>query len=104
MNWRGGKDISERDLTPKEIDAIRSRQKKFKRPASQLDILNMTAAITLELEKETTQIQETFSFEQLGINEQLPSDEIKKQIDHLFKNWVCDRLNLSYSIVVEENE
>lgn len=47
---------------------------------------------------------ETFSFEQLGINEQLPSDEIKKQIDHLFKNWVCDRLNLSYSIVVEENE
>ncbi|MCR6522300.1 hypothetical protein [Lysinibacillus capsici] len=41
----------------------------------------MTAAITLELEKETTQIQETFSFEQLGMNEQLPSNETKKQID-----------------------
>lgn len=64
----------------------------------------MTAAITLELEKETTQIQETFSFEQLGINEQLPSDEIKKQMDHLFKNWVCDRLNLSSSIVLEEDK
>lgn len=64
----------------------------------------MTAAITLELEKETTQIQETFSFEQLGMNEQLPSDEIKKQIDHLFKNWVCDRLNLSSSIVLEEDK
>lgn len=64
----------------------------------------MTAAITLELEKETTQIQETFSFEQLGINEQLPSDKIKKQMDHLFKNWVCDRLNLSSNIVVEEDK
>ncbi|WBF58533.1 hypothetical protein HXV90_04755 [Lysinibacillus sp. JK80] len=64
----------------------------------------MTAAISLELEKETTQIQETFSFEQLGINEQLPSDEIKKQMDHLFKNWVCDRLNLSSSIVLEEDK
>lgn len=64
----------------------------------------MTAAISLELEKETTQIQETFSFEQLGINEQLPSDEIKKQIDHLFKNWVCDRLNVSSSIVLEEDK
>ncbi|MEY2355871.1 hypothetical protein [Lysinibacillus capsici] len=64
----------------------------------------MTAAISLELEKETTQIQETFSFEQLGMNEQLPSDEIKKQMDHLFKNWVCDRLNLSSSIVLEEDK
>ena len=53
MNWRGGKNISERDLTPKENNAIWARQKKFKRPASQLDILNMTAAITLELAKET---------------------------------------------------
>lgn len=50
------------------------------------------------------QIQETFSFEQLGINEQLPSDEMKKQIDQLFENWVCDRLNLSYSIVIEEED
>lgn len=31
--------------------------------------------------KYTDQIQETFSFEQLGVNEQLPSDETKKQID-----------------------
>ncbi|MFJ7372997.1 hypothetical protein ACM1TL_05900 [Lysinibacillus capsici] len=40
----------------------------------------MTAAISLELEKETTQIQETFSFEQLGMNEQLPSDETKNKL------------------------
>ena len=44
----------------------------------------MTAAISLELEKETTQIQETFSFEQLGINEQLPSDEINYVIVSTF--------------------
>ena len=67
--------------------------------------INVSKLITFTFNtKYTDQIQETFSFEQLGINEQLPSDEIKKQIDHLFKNWVCDRLNLSYSIVVEENE
>lgn len=30
--------------------------------------------------KYTDQIQETFSFEQLGINEQLPSDEIKNKL------------------------
>ena len=30
--------------------------------------------------KYTDQIQETFSFEQLGVNEQLPSDEIKNKL------------------------
>ncbi|MEQ6852985.1 hypothetical protein AAHH17_00810 [Lysinibacillus capsici] len=30
--------------------------------------------------KYTDQIQETFSFEQLGMNEQLPSDEIKNKL------------------------
>lgn len=46
-------------------------------------------------------IQETFTFEQLGIDEQLSDIERKKQIDFIFKNWVSDRLNISYSIVIE---
>ncbi len=46
-------------------------------------------------------IQETFTFEQLGIDEQLSDIEMKKQIDFIFKNWVSNRLNISYSIVIE---
>ncbi|MEA0562506.1 hypothetical protein AB1J28_11195 [Lysinibacillus irui] len=46
-------------------------------------------------------IQETFTFEQLGIDEQLSDIEMKKQIDFIFKNWVSDRLNISHSIVIE---
>ncbi|MEA0553231.1 hypothetical protein U1P98_22180 [Lysinibacillus irui] len=46
-------------------------------------------------------IQETFTFEQLGIDEQLSDIEMKKQIDYIFKNWVSDRLNISHSIVIE---
>lgn len=41
--------------------------------------INVSKLITFTFNtKYTDQIQETFSFEQLGINEQLPSDEIKK--------------------------
>ena len=40
--------------------------------------INVSKLITFTFNtKYTDQIQETFSFEQLGINEQLPSDEIK---------------------------
>ncbi len=47
--------------------------------------INVSKFITFSFNtKYTDQIQETFSFEQLGINEQLPSDEINYVIVSTF--------------------
>ncbi|WP_337975761.1 hypothetical protein [Lysinibacillus capsici] len=83
MNWRGGKNISEQDLTPEEIDAILSSQKKFNRPASQLDIQNMTTAINLELEKET--------------KAEKPNEQIIQQLKQLLEN------NTTYTVYINDN-
>ena len=45
---------------------------------------------------------ETFTFEELGINEDMDDTEVKKIIDEIFQAWVWDRLNISYSIVIAE--
>ncbi|MBL3730554.1 hypothetical protein JIN86_13170 [Lysinibacillus sp. HST-98] len=83
MNWRGGKNISEQDLTPEEIDVILSSQKKFNRPASQLDIQNMTTAITLELEKET--------------KAEKPNEQIIQQLKQLLENYT------TYTVYINDN-
>lgn len=47
---------------------------------------------------------ETFTFEKLGIDEDMDGRELKKVIDGIFQAWVWDKLNISYSIVIgEEN-
>lgn len=67
-----------------------------------LEVTDMHKTITFAVDtKYEDPFQETFTFEQLGIEEQLSDIEMKKQIDFIFKNWVCHRLNISYSIVIE---
>jgi len=62
----------------------------------------MCKTITFAVDtKYEDRIQETFTFEQLELDNDLPSDEMNKQIELIFKNWVCDRLTISYSIVIE---
>ncbi len=47
---------------------------------------------------EGTEATETFTFENLGIDEEMDDKELKIVIDKLFEAWVWDKLNISYSI------
>lgn len=38
---------------------------------------------------------ETFTFEKLGIDEDMNDTEVKKGIDEIFQAWVWDKLNIS---------
>jgi hypothetical protein len=47
---------------------------------------------------------ETFTFKQLGINEDIGEKALKREIDKKFQAWIWDKLNISFSIVVEEED
>jgi len=54
---------------------------------------------------EGTEATETFTFEQLGIGEDhMDNEALKKVIDEIFQAWVRDKLNISYSIAVDEDK
>ena len=54
---------------------------------------------------EGTEATETFTFEQLGIDENhMDNEALKKVIDEIFQVWIRDKLNISYSIVVDEDK
>jgi hypothetical protein len=63
-------------------------------------LLNKTVTFAVDT-KYQDRIRETFTFEELGIDENMDTEEVKKEIDKIFKAWVYDRLNISYSIVIE---
>lgn len=51
---------------------------------------------------EGTKATETFTFEKLGIDEDMDDKALKIEIDRLFHAWVWDKLNISYSIIINE--
>ena len=53
-------------------------------------------------ELEDSKIVETFNFENLGIDEGMDDEVEKNVIDNLFQRWIWHKLNISYSIVIEE--
>ena len=54
---------------------------------------------------EGTEATETLTFEQLGIDENhMDNEALKKVIDEIFQVWIRDKLNISYSIVVDEDK
>lgn len=44
---------------------------------------------------------ETFTFKELGIVEDLNDEALKIEIEGIFQAWVWDKLNISYSVVIE---
>ena len=48
--------------------------------------------------------KETFTFEELGIGENMNDKAIKMEIDGIFQAWVWDKLNISFSIVIAEEK
>lgn len=49
---------------------------------------------------EGTEATETFTFKELGIDEDMDDEALKIEIDRIFQAWVWDKLNISYSIVI----
>ena len=47
---------------------------------------------------------ETFSIKELGIDESLNEEALKREINRTFQDWVWDKLNISYSIVINEDK
>ena len=47
-----------------------------------------------------TEATETFTLNELGIDEDLDNEALKIEMDRIFQAWVWDKLNISYSIVI----
>lgn len=52
---------------------------------------------------ENTEVAETFTFEELGIDKNIDEKALEKELEEKFQAWVWNKLNLSYSIVIEES-
>lgn len=55
-------------------------------------------------EHEDIEAKETFTFEKLGIEEDMDDKALKRVIDDIFRAWVWDKLNISHSIVINEDK
>jgi hypothetical protein len=53
---------------------------------------------------EGAEATETFTFEELGIDGNMDENALKKEIDKIFQAWVWDKLNISYSIVMDGSD
>ncbi|TKC20044.1 hypothetical protein [Robertmurraya kyonggiensis] len=51
---------------------------------------------------EGTEAKETFTFKELGIDEDLDDAVLKTEINRIFQAWAWDKLNISYSIVFDK--
>ncbi|MGG0736298.1 hypothetical protein [Niallia taxi] len=50
-----------------------------------------------------TEATETFSLEELQIKEDLEAIALQNRLEEVFQAWVWEKLNISYSIMVEEH-
>lgn len=53
---------------------------------------------------EGTEAREIFTFEELGIDENLNKKELGIELDRLHQAWIWDTLNVSGSIVIDESD
>lgn len=51
---------------------------------------------------EGTEARETFTLDELGIDESLNEKELGIELDRIHQAWIRDKLNVSGSIVIEE--
>ncbi|WP_432360661.1 hypothetical protein [Sporosarcina sp. UB5] len=50
-------------------------------------------------EYEGTEATETFSFEKLGIDENMDEKALERELEQIFQAWVWHKLNISYSVI-----
>ncbi|MED4531611.1 hypothetical protein [Metabacillus fastidiosus] len=65
--------------------------------------MSKTVTFSINTKYENSEITEKFTFEQLGIDKDMDDKAVKKAIDEIFETWVWDKLNISYSIVIDED-
>ena len=53
-------------------------------------------------EFEGTEATETFTFEQLEIDKNLDGKELEIEINRIHEAWIWHKLNIEYSIIIEE--
>ncbi|MGD7045689.1 hypothetical protein [Jeotgalibacillus proteolyticus] len=53
---------------------------------------------------EGTEATETFTLEELGIDADVDDNTLKLKIDKVFQAWVWDKLNISFSVVINEEK
>ncbi|MGN7408387.1 MULTISPECIES: hypothetical protein [unclassified Sporosarcina] len=51
---------------------------------------------------EGTEARETFTFEELEIDESLDEKELGVELDRIYQAWIWDKINVSGSIVIDE--
>ncbi|QUW22598.1 hypothetical protein JSQ81_03160 [Sporosarcina sp. Marseille-Q4063] len=51
---------------------------------------------------EGAEATETFTFEELGIDGNMDEKALDKEMDKIFQAWIWDKLNISYSIVMNQ--
>ncbi|MGN7400759.1 hypothetical protein ACTHO0_12980 [Cytobacillus praedii] len=70
-----------------------------------MDQLDKTVTFSFSSTKyEGTEARETFTFKEIGIDEDLDDEALKVEINRIFQAWVWDKLNISYSIVINEDK
>ncbi|KIL52917.1 hypothetical protein [Jeotgalibacillus campisalis] len=53
---------------------------------------------------EGTEATEAFTLEELGIDANIDDKALKMKIDKVFQAWVWDKLNISFSVVIDEEK
>ena len=66
--------------------------------------MGKTVTFSFSTKYEGSRVKETFTFEKLGIDEDMDDKAVKKLIEEFFQAWVWDKLNISYSIVIGEDK
>jgi hypothetical protein len=67
--------------------------------------LGRTVTFTFNSNKyQGTGATERFTFKQLGIDENIDDKRLKREIDKKFQAWAWDKLNISFSIVIGEED
>jgi hypothetical protein len=56
------------------------------------------------LSYEGTEATETFTLEELGIDGDMDEKALEIKMDRVFQAWVWDKLNISFSIVIDEDK
>ena len=65
--------------------------------------MGKTVAFSFSTEFEDSSAEEIFTFEKLGINEDMDDEAVMKVIEELCQAWIWSKLNISHSIVITED-
>lgn len=65
--------------------------------------MGKTVTFSFDTEYVDSNVVEKFTFEKLGIDGNMDDKAVEKVLDKLFHAWVWNKLNISGSIIVEED-